>query len=179
MHVIFGANIELQGGHYGNAILSRYPIKEHKNHLLPNTDGGEQRGVLVTQIELPEFDRPLMFLATHFDHRREDQQRIDSAQAINQLVKASDLPAIVAGDLNATKESQPLKTLEPFWSHVNTAPLPTIPVNAPERQIDFILVRPADSWKVIEVKVLDEAVASDHRAIYCELEWPDLERPDK
>ncbi|MEZ6125794.1 MAG: endonuclease/exonuclease/phosphatase family protein [Planctomycetaceae bacterium] len=38
MNVIFGANIELQGGHYGNAVLSRFPIARHKNHLLPNID---------------------------------------------------------------------------------------------------------------------------------------------
>mgnify|MGYP000435192757 CR=1 FL=1 len=38
------------------------------------------------------------------------------------------------------------------------------------RQIDFILVRPAERWKAIEVRVLDEAVASDHRAIFAVLE---------
>ncbi|MCA9160258.1 MAG: endonuclease/exonuclease/phosphatase family protein, partial [Planctomycetales bacterium] len=43
MHVVFGANIDLQGGEYGNAVLSRYPIKFNKNHLLPNVGGGEQR----------------------------------------------------------------------------------------------------------------------------------------
>src|SRR3954468_2494324 len=26
MHVAFGANLALQGGHYGNAVLSRWPI---------------------------------------------------------------------------------------------------------------------------------------------------------
>ncbi|MEZ6080317.1 MAG: hypothetical protein R3C56_33000 [Pirellulaceae bacterium] len=36
MHVVFGANIDLQGGKYGNAVLSRYPIKSSKNHVLPN-----------------------------------------------------------------------------------------------------------------------------------------------
>jgi endonuclease/exonuclease/phosphatase family metal-dependent hydrolase len=171
MQVVFGANIELQGGHYGNAILSRFPIVEHQNHLLPLTDGGEQRGVLEARIALPRIASPLLFLATHFDHRREHQQRIDSVQAIHQLVESSDVPAILAGDLNATRDSQPLKLLETAWSNVNTTPLPTIPVDAPQRQIDFVLYRPADMWNVIEVKVLDEAVASDHRAIYCELEW--------
>ena len=48
--------------------------------------------------------------------------------------------------------------------------MPTVPVGKPTRQIDFILVRPAARWKVIETKVLDEAVASDHRAIFAILE---------
>ena len=46
----------------------------------------------------------------------------------------------------------------------------TVPVDQPTKQIDFILYRPRNRWKVIEVKVLDEAVASDHRAIFAVLE---------
>ncbi len=43
MHVVFGANIELQGGHYGNAVLSRFPITRHKNYLKrPTSTGSEQ-----------------------------------------------------------------------------------------------------------------------------------------
>src|SRR5690606_4366306 len=38
MQVVFGSNIELQGGHYGNAVLSRFPIASERNHLLPNVD---------------------------------------------------------------------------------------------------------------------------------------------
>lgn len=45
------------------------------------------------------------------------------------------------------------------------------PVTKPNMQIDFILFRPSDQWKVVEVKVLDEAIASDHRPIFAELEY--------
>ena len=34
----------------------------------------------------------------------------------------------------------------------------------------MILFQPAKRWNVIEVRVLDEAVASDHRAIFAVLE---------
>jgi len=46
MKVVFGGNIRYEGGDYGNAVLSRLPIKRHKNHLLPLFDDGElpQRG---------------------------------------------------------------------------------------------------------------------------------------
>jgi endonuclease/exonuclease/phosphatase family metal-dependent hydrolase len=43
-------------------------------------------------------------------------------------------------------------------------------VNQPTKQIDFILFRPTERWRVVEVRVLDEAVASDHRAIFAVLE---------
>ena len=56
------------------------------------------------------------------------------------------------------------------WTSANQDPRPTVPVTQPERQIDYILFRPQARWRVVEVKVLEEAVASDHRAIFAELE---------
>src|SRR5690606_27998305 len=101
MHVVFGPNIELQGGEYGNAVLSRFPIARHKHHLLPNIDESEQRGVIVAEINLPGTNPPLMLYATHLDFREDDRERLASAKAINDLVaKHPERPALLAGDLN-------------------------------------------------------------------------------
>ena len=171
MHGVFGANIELQGGHYGNALLSRFPITRHKNHLLPNIDGGEQRGVIEAEIKLADANEPLLLLATHFDFRADERERLASVKVINDLAaRHSSLPALLAGDLNATPDSKTLQRLETIWTRTNQKPLATIPVDKPTRQIDFILFHPAQRWKVVEVKVLEEAVASDHRAIFAVLE---------
>lgn len=171
MQVVFGANIDLQGGHYGNAVLSRFPILRHQNHLLPNVDGSEQRGVLETEIQVPGAKEPLLFLATHLDFRPDPRERLASAKVINDLaMKHEGQPALLAGDMNATPESKTLQLLETVWKKVNEKPLPTVPVRQPTRQIDFILLRPAERWQVVEVQVLDEAVASDHRAIFAVLE---------
>lgn len=171
MHVAFGANIDLQGGHYGNAILSRFPIMRHQNHLLPNIDNGEQRGVLAAEIPLPETNQRIRLLATHLDHRPDERERLASAKKINELaLQSPELPTLLAGDLNATPDSQTLRELEATWQIANTTPLPTIPVQQPTRQIDYILFRPAEHWKVVEAKVLKEAIASDHRPILTVLE---------
>lgn len=171
MKVAFGGNISLQGGHYGNAILSRFPILQHENRLLPNVDRGEQRGVLDARIDVPGWSAPLRLLATHLDHRRDSRERVASAKAINALI-ASDRKArvLLAGDLNAVIGSEPLDVFETRWTHSSTNPLPTIPVAEPERQIDFVLFRPANRWRVIEVRVLDESVASDHRPLLAVLQ---------
>ena len=79
-------------------------------------------------------------------------------------------PTILAGDFNDVLGSRTLKEFQKSWMPTNAQPMPTVPVGKPTRQIDFILVRPAARWKVIETKVLDEAVASDHRAIFAILE---------
>lgn len=171
MNVIFGANIELQGGHYGNAVLSGYPIARHKNHLLPNIDDSEQRGVIELEIEIPEADQKVLLLATHLDYRPDESERLASAKVINDLIaNRPEHPALLAGDLNATPESETLRLFGTAWTRANTKPMATVPVSEPTKQIDFILYRPVSRWKVVEVKVLDEAVASDHRAIFAVLE---------
>lgn len=171
MNVAFGGNLDYQGGKYGNAVLSRYPIARQRNHLLPRLDDGEQRGVLEVEVELPGEGPPLVLLATHLDHRRGDRERIASAKAINELIgKAADRPAILAGDLNDLPDSPTLGEFSRLWKNSNDEPLPTIPVAEPARQIDYVLFHPAERWNVIETKVLEEAVASDHRPLLAVLE---------
>lgn len=171
MHAIFGANIRLQGGHYGNAILSRFPISEHKNHLLPNVNSGEQRGLLVAEISVPKLTSPLKLMATHLDHRRDDRERVQSVEAINALVAQSDQPSILMGDLNDVVGSETLSRLEQVWKNTSAGELHSFPVSKPKRQIDFILCYPSERWSVVESRILDQAVASDHRAILSILQW--------
>lgn len=166
MEVAFGPNIEFGGGKYGNAVLSRYPIKRSRNVLLPNHREGEQRGMLMADIPIPGTDQSVALFATHLDHREDDSERVASAEQINKLIGNSRYaPTILAGDLNDVINSETLQTFHMMWTPANQEVLPTVPVGKPDRQIDFILTRPADRWKVVEVKVLEEAVASDHRAI--------------
>lgn len=170
MNSAFGANIEFQGGKYGNAILSRFPITHHKNHHLPNVNSGEQRGMLESLIRTSAKDT-ILFQVTHLDHRRPDQERLASAKFINHLIGNRDnVPAILAGDFNAVPGSRTLKEFGKLWMRTNPEVIPTVPVTKPMRQIDYILVRPKDRWKLVNAQVLDEPVASDHRAIFAVIE---------
>lgn len=171
LQVVFGGNIPLQGGHYGNAVLSRFPITRQQNHRLPNIGGSEQRGVLEVEIALPPDQQPLRLYATHLDFRPDDRERWESAEKINSLVTPHPAqPALLAGDLNDVPGSRTLTRFATQWSLANEKPLATIPVEQPKQQIDFVLFRPQARWRVTEVRVLEEAVASDHRAILAVLE---------
>jgi endonuclease/exonuclease/phosphatase family metal-dependent hydrolase len=177
LHVIFGKNIELEGGEYGNAILSKLPPTLDKNLKLPSVaeieplDEVEQRGALAIKVVTPGGER-IVFIATHLDHRRGDKERLASAELINQeFTGASDqLPTVLAGDLNATRESTVLKTLMPKWHVAGSEEIATVPAGRPRRQIDYVLIRPKARWRIIEVNVLDEPVASDHRPVLAVLE---------
>jgi endonuclease/exonuclease/phosphatase family metal-dependent hydrolase len=170
MNVVFGNNIVYQGGDYGNAILSRFPVAAHKNHKLPVFYKNEQRGVMEVDVTLPDNRGTLVFMATHLDYRGDSPERVPSAALINELVAKRSEPAVLAGDLNDMPESKTLAEFVKSWKRTNDGSLATFPVDTPTRQIDHILVRPADRWNIVEVKVLDEAVASDHRAILAVLE---------
>jgi endonuclease/exonuclease/phosphatase family metal-dependent hydrolase len=41
----------------------------------------------------------------------------------------------------------------------------TFPADKPDHCIDYVMCRPAERWKVVELRVLDEPVASDHRPV--------------
>ena len=170
MNSVFGSNITFQGGQYGNAILSKFPIIKNKNFLLPNVDSGEQRGLLQSQIQISNKEN-ILFFSTHLDHRRSDKERLASAKAINQIISLDNKsPAILAGDFNDVPDSPTLKELGKVWLRTNKKILRTIPASKPSRQIDYIFVQPKERWKIIESQVLDEDIASDHRAIFSIIE---------
>ncbi len=179
MHVVFGGNIPLQGGHYGNAVLSRFPIVQQQNIPLPNLNQGEQRGVLDLVVSTPQGH--LRILATHLDHRPNHQERIASIGKIAELVSQSpELPTLLLGDLNATWDSPPMQDARSIWHPSHDRELPTIPAAEPNRQIDYVLFQPADRFRVKTCDVIAEAVASDHRPLVAEIEllprpWPAAE----
>ena len=170
MNSVFGSNITFQGGQYGNAILSKFPIIKNKNFLLPNVDSGEQRGLLRSQIQISNKEN-VLFFSTHLDHRRPDTERLASAKAINQIISLDNKsPAILAGDFNDVPDSPTLNELGKVWLRTNKKILRTIPASKPSRQIDYIFVQPKERWKIIESHILDEDIASDHRAIFSIIE---------
>jgi endonuclease/exonuclease/phosphatase family metal-dependent hydrolase len=178
MEVVFGRNIDYDGGGYGTAVLTKLPIRSHqsvklKSFYAPTATNPEQRGVQV--LELGDADGPgLSFLCTHLDYRPPDDERMASAKTINGLaLERGEELAILAGDLNATPQSRVIAEFAKEWRVVGAKPqaaggakpLLTFPADKPDRWIDYVLVRPAERWEILEMQVLEEAVASDHRPL--------------
>jgi endonuclease/exonuclease/phosphatase family metal-dependent hydrolase len=178
MRAIFEKNIDFQGGEYGNAILSRLPIDAHENHYLPRSPGGEQRGALEARVRVD--GEELVFIATHFDHRSNEDERLASVAALRELVeKHRDLPVIVAGDLNATPDSETMSDAAALLTDVCAAAGPrsfTFPADEPRRRIDYVLSNSYPGLRCTGCRVIPEAIASDHRPVLAifELEADDL-----
>ena len=166
MEAVYCASLPLQGGEYGNAILSKLPIIKTTRLPLP----GEPRSALCVTLEMAT-KISLAFIATHLD--LSEKQRLASVPLIeNLLASDSNAPAILAGDLNAQPGSPTILALGKTWKNATSREgLLTFPSTTPNEQIDFIFYRPATCWRVVETKVLDEPIASDHRPILAVLEW--------
>jgi len=170
MRGIFGKAMDYAGGQYGEAVLCRHTVVDIKNNPLPHLPDSEPRTALEVQIELPAGQR-IVFVATHLDHLRDQKNRMMQAGRIIDLYRDCELPAILAGDLNAVPRSDPIDLLARQWTDTGGAdPGPTFPSTGPGRKIDYIMYRPEHRWRLLELRVIDEKVASDHCPVYAVLE---------
>jgi endonuclease/exonuclease/phosphatase family metal-dependent hydrolase len=168
LHGIFGKQIDYSGGDYGQAILSKYPIKSSKIHWLPGMPDRERR--IAFEVSVERHGREMKFVTTHLHHQN-NTFREQQAAELNRIYADSTVPVILAGDLNAMPESQPIAIFKKAWSFGNTdTTLLTYPADKPVRQIDYILFRPMNQFQVTRQQVLNEPVASDHRPVLVELE---------
>jgi endonuclease/exonuclease/phosphatase family metal-dependent hydrolase len=123
------------------------------------------------RVRVADGGRDLSFVTTHL-HHFDAEFRAQQAARINEVLGAVDRPVILAGDLNATPDSPPIRILRRAWSLDASDPArPTYPAEGPDKRIDYILFRPASRFRLVEQSVLDEEVASDHRAVLAVLEF--------
>lgn len=125
MYAAFGANINLQpveaerpNRQYGNAVLSKYPIKYIENHLLTQVPSpivhDEQRGILETIIEVR--GTYVSFFNTHLALKDEELRvSIDELLAIT---AKSRFPKIITGDFNAPPSHPEIERLATQFTDV-------------------------------------------------------------
>ncbi len=168
----FGPTQHYEGGLFGNAVLTRFPILDVAIHPLPYTESTKElvtypRGAILVTVEGPG-GKPLRFISTHFQHNVAED-RVAEANAVNKLFAKDDkdrIPTILAGDMNATPEAEPIQVLLKEWTNaIDDEAAPSAPSKNPQSRIDYIFYRPAPRFRLIETKVIPEEVASDHRPV--------------
>lgn len=170
LHAIFGKAMDYDGGEYGLAILSAYPIMASRVHALPTERRREPRALLEATITLGKDGRRLRFFATHLCHESADLRR-KQMQAILDAAGNADELMILAGDLNDGPESEPLKMLAKEWHDGGgESPKPTYPAHKPNARLDYVFYRPGKRFRLVEARVVDEPAASDHRPVLCVLD---------
>lgn len=176
MACVFSNNFAFQGGEYGNAVLTRFPVKRWANTHLRMLRPDEQRGVL--QVVLDVGGRELLFLATHIDYRRDDAERLANvAQFAEVLAGYAGLPVLMAGDFNDTPGSRThaamAERFDDVWQSVGTGDGFTYPSGQPVKRIDYIWLGKGGPLRAVQARVPSGAAsASDHLPLVAEIEWP-------
>ena len=168
MHHAFGGFFAYQGGEYGMAVLSKFPIARVTPIRLP--DGNEPRIALRVDVTTTAVDTVAVF-NVHFDWVANDTFRFKQASALAQILDTVSMRYMVVGDYNDGPES---RTLSLFRAKATEALKPshdrmTFSSTKPEREIDHLFVAPATAWSINAVRVIHEPMASDHRPVLVEL----------
>ena len=170
LHGRFAKQLDYEGGGYGQAILSRYPLGEVAVQWLPGVPERERR--IVASVTVKADGVTFTFASTHL-HHADAAIREQQAEALNGLFADEDRPVILAGDLNAVPGSRPITILKRHWRSAtdDADKMLTYPAMNPERQLDYVLFRPGGRFRVHSVQVVEEPVASDHRPLLVELRF--------
>ncbi len=166
MHSVFGTFFDYQGGRYGMALLSKYPFISYTNYLLPK--GVEHRAALAGRIKVGGDGPEVVVVGIHLVWTGEE--RYSQAARLIEIFEGEEAPVILAGDFNSRPDSDVMALVREAW-HIPDKGEDhfTFPSDAPDREIDYIVYRPRDRFEVVEHRVIDEPVASDHRPLLLEL----------
>ena len=128
----FGVAHDVGGGvHFGNAVLSRWPITRSAPVPLPTGFSDESRCVFFAEVGTPF--GPVPFFVTHLNWKfHEGNVREAQVMAIAEQVRKEapleGLPPILVGDFNAQPESSEirfLKGLQSLQGKASSSPTPT------------------------------------------------------
>ncbi len=181
-HVAFGSALDYDGGKYGVAILSRWPIVADTLIHLPVTPsqtraGGthEPRGALRVVVASPA--GRIALIDTHLDPTGDDRwrrQEADSVVSLAAQARRVEPMVIVGGDFNSTPESAVQSAvraggLRDAWAVCASGDGFTYPVDAPTKRIDYLFLTGdigCAGARVIETRV------SDHRPLIVDVLLP-------
>lgn len=166
---VFARAIDILGGEYGNAFLSRLPIREYEVIHIPDPERTgdhyyEHRCIL--RCVLDAGDRPLTVLSTHFGLAPSEQE--NAVQTALDLLAQETNPVLLMGDLNAEPDAQ---ELAPLFAALHDAAegsgILTFPSDTPRVKIDHILY--TAPLRMLSVRSMDTQ-RSDHRPLIAEME---------
>lgn len=171
LHVVYGPNLIYDGGPFGNAILTRYPVVESHNLRLPGTPRLEPRGLLTVVVSVG--GRRVAFSSTHLsDGDAGRQGRLLQALAVKRALRSMTAPAILAGDLNSVPADVPARILRgdllDAQEEGGTGPGDTYPQTNPSSRFDYILYDRQLTAAPGSTQVRASG-SSDHRSVFTKL----------
>ncbi len=171
MDYAFAHNLDYQGGQYGVAVLSRFPILSIDHWRYANRRERERRGFIRVEIEVG--GRRLNFVTTHLDYQFEDGRVFETEQLLKALADVRG-PLVVAGDFNEEPRGGAYEMMlkagfTDAWTEDAAAGL-TYPADKPTKRIDYVFHRNLGQDVHANTSVPD-TLASDHRPLVASIRF--------
>lgn len=171
MNYDFAFNLRYQGGQYGVAILSRFPIRAMEHRLFQNLREAERRGFIRAEVSVRGVT--LNFVTTHLDYQFDDARLFETRQLLEALKDVKG-PLIVAGDFNDLPTGSSYRLMgEQFkdaWVESGEKEQGlTYPADKPAKRIDHIFIRLTDRVRTRRAWTVN-TLASDHIPVVADLE---------
>jgi len=157
----FSKAIDFDGGGYGVALLSREKPVAVQRFALPGRE--EARTLLVVEF------KHYIVASTHLSLTAED--RMASLAVIDSVAMAATKPIFIAGDWNATPESEFGRALGKKMQYLTDTEVCTFPADNPNTVIDYIVTPRKQAVEILRREVINEPMASDHRPIVAVLRF--------
>lgn len=176
-HRYYGANFAFDGGTYGLAILSRFPlVAPHVIRMDAHTqraNGYEPR--IAVAADITAYGKPITFVTMHASLHGEE--RAGNAQKVLASLGPARKPTIIVGDMNETRDNAIGKAFTAAGfvdAHYQktTNPLAgwTAPSSFPTRRIDFVYKDAAFGASLYSW--VPGTKASDHRPVMVTFKTP-------
>lgn len=171
MAFAFAPNLDYQGGKYGVAILSRWPIKDTVHRMFENKREAERRGMLKVEVDVE--GRLVNFVTTHLDYQFEDGRLFETEQLLKFLLSVKG-PLIVVADLNDTPGGSAYKAMRILFDDAWITSRAkgdgfSYPADKPVKRIDHIFYRSGEGMRAKKAWVV-ETLASDHIPVVATIE---------
>jgi endonuclease/exonuclease/phosphatase family metal-dependent hydrolase len=171
MDYAFAFNLRYQGGQYGVAILSSFPIRATDHRLFQNTREAERRGVIRAEVSV--HGRLLTFVTTHLDYQYDDGRLFEARQLLSALKDVKG-PLIVVGDFNDIPAGHTYQLMryqfgDAWIESRSTAEGFSYPADKPAKRIDYIFFRSTDRVRTKRAWIVNTQ-ASDHVPVVADLE---------
>jgi endonuclease/exonuclease/phosphatase family metal-dependent hydrolase len=175
MDYAFAHNLDYQGGQYGVAVLSRFPILAIDHRRYANRRERERRGFIRVEVEVE--GRRLNFITTHLDYQFLDGRIFETEQLLEALADVRG-PLVVTGDFNeepglGAYELMLKSGFADGWTRASKqdpAAGLTYPADKPTKRIDYVFYRGLGDAKASNATVPD-TLASDHRPVVVSIKF--------
>ena len=173
-HSYFAKAINIPGGEYGNALVSKYPIRSAYRVPIETTAEErdptlryENRILLIAEVEVE--GKILTVAVCHFGLR--PQEKTKAVAVVTKEIQRITTPAVFMGDLNITPDTPEYAALAEIMIDTLPDPTgihPTFSHQTPKAKIDYIFTN--GLCKTLDAEIPAVGI-SDHRPITAKIEF--------